>query len=150
LPESLTRNPDVETKIKIMNAQSVDRKFKDGPIRNHGRNIDSDRSLFLDYPLGVAVDAGEEPIMSGAAALGAVIKHSGVTTWGKIIRSPVNHPAACCGVIHHCAQIFNLHIFVLSNDLALTLAWVPLRIRRKSCKALKISRVSIRFLFWQF
>jgi len=35
---ALARNSDVETKIKIMNAQSVDGNFNDGPVRNPGRN----------------------------------------------------------------------------------------------------------------
>jgi hypothetical protein len=65
----------VEAKIKIMDTQSVDGNFYDGPIRNHGRNADPDRFLFLNYPLGIAIYTGEKPVTSGAAALAATIKH---------------------------------------------------------------------------
>ena len=58
-----------------MDTESVDGNFKDGPIWNHRRNADLDRFLLLNYPLGVAVDTGEEPITSGATALAAGVKH---------------------------------------------------------------------------
>jgi len=65
----------VKAKIKIMDTQAVDGNFNNGPIRNHGRNADPDRFLFLNDPLSMAIYTGEEPITSGTTALAAGIKH---------------------------------------------------------------------------
>lgn len=59
---------------KIMDAQPMNGYFNDGSIADHGRNPNSDRFLFLDGSLAVAIETGEKPITSGAGALRASIK----------------------------------------------------------------------------
>lgn len=48
--------------------------FKDGSITDPSGNSNFDRLLFLDSSLAMAIEAGEKPITSGAAALRTSIK----------------------------------------------------------------------------
>ncbi len=69
------RDPHVETRIEVIDTQSMNGNLDDAPITNRGRIADPHRFFFLNDPLGIAIYTREEPIASGAATVRANEKH---------------------------------------------------------------------------